>query len=469
MKNNKKKEIFSKVFPNGTMLEVIHDPKTGETNLVVSESKSSQILDKYTDEKGVEWFPFPSDSDLITKGFVKLPSASVQYGGLQNLYQEVRDFIAEYVKLPEDFLTISAVYTIFTWVYDRFHTIPYLRVTGDLGTGKTRFLQVVGHLCYKATLAGGSTSTAAVFRLIDMIGGTFVFDEADFKNSEMWSEVVKILNSGHTEDSPVTRMEVKKKDGEMSVKTFNVFGPKVLASRERFGDNALESRCVTEHLLPMKDVKRPIHLDETFKQRSLSIRDRLLAFRFDYFARVSANELSVEGIELPRLKQTALALTSISSLIGNEVLEEVKKYFGRYEKEFRVTQKYDVKADVVVSMINIIKKRKKDSDVSEKIYMLEIKNEFEKTFGDDYSEKNEKLTYYPGISISARKIGVHIRNLGIKPERDGKGFYIPYIQELKTIESLAERYGFDMKEELPDKMDTKNEEENEINPDDIPF
>ena len=61
------------------------------------------------------------------------------------------------------------------------------------GTGKTRFLSVVGNLCYQSMIAGGSVSLSALFRTLDNVRGTFVFDEADFQSSEMWNEIIKIL------------------------------------------------------------------------------------------------------------------------------------------------------------------------------------------------------------------------------------------------------------------------------------
>jgi hypothetical protein len=472
-KTNDEKLILSETLATGEMLEAIYCSDTSETHLVVQKDGKYETVPKYVDGRGAEWLPFANDNDLLTTKFVRLPSALGEYDGPKEIYLEIRSLIGEYMKLPDDFLTVSAIYAMFTWVFDKFHTIPYLRVIGDLGTGKSRFEQVMASICYKAMLCGSSITTASVFRTIDMIGGTFVFDEADFKSSDIWSEIVKILNSGHTKDTPVVRMDVNKKDGSMTVKTFTVYGPKILASRERFSDNALESRCMTQQLLPIKNTGKPIHLDQQFEEKSLALRNKLLAFRFDMYQKIKADESTLTGIELPRLKQSALALTSMASVIGNEVLGELTNFLKKYEKELQNNQKFDIKADVLLCILDIINE---DELPATKIYMNDIKMMFEVKNNEDYSDGNEQaykkgdgtILVYPKYNFSAKKIGGCVRTLGIKTERDGRGFFIPYPQEAETIKALVERYGFE--EEAKQKRNKNNAVSNEeIDLSDITF
>ena len=86
----------------------------------------------------------PLKDDIIMKRVVHLPSCPTPFGTEHNLYKMVRCFIHKYVGLSEFFEKLSAYYVLFTWLYDKFDTLPYLRVIGDYGTGKSRFLQTVG-------------------------------------------------------------------------------------------------------------------------------------------------------------------------------------------------------------------------------------------------------------------------------------------------------------------------------------
>lgn len=435
--------ILSKVLPTGEILETIYNPKDRETFLAIGIDGGTKIDTEYTDSKGDKWLPYPPD-DLITKGFVRLPSAVGQYETLSRLFWEIKDFIAEHMKVPSEFLDVATTYIFLTWVYDRFDTLPYLRIMGDFGTGKTRFQQVIGNLCYKS-MSGSSMSQASIFRTIDLIQGTLVLDEADFRSTELWSEITKILNAGHTKDFPVVRMNVKK-DG-MTTQAFVVFGPKVLASRERFGDEALESRCLTQVLLPIKS-KLPIHLPQDFHERATNLRNKLLAFRLANFYKVMADETTMKGIEFPRLQQSALALTSIASVIDDGLLSRILGFLGRYEKELMTARKHDVKADVLLCILDLIENKK--DQLMPKIYMIDIANKFNGRFYEEYSDIADRVRETrDGIFkdrqkiISPKRIGGHVRKLGIKTERDQDGFFIQIPQETERVELLRERYGFE--------------------------
>ena len=148
---------------------------------------------------------------------------------------------------------------------------------------------------------------------------------------------------------------------------------------------------------------------------------------------------------MPRLKQSALALTSIAVLISEEVSQKLINFLKRYEVELQNMQRHDVKADVLLCILSLL--QKDPVNIPSKIHMKKIKEEFEQKFSDDYSERKEKgysgISYPSTITISAKKIGIYVRDLGIKTGRDGHGFYIPCQQEGPHIEALAERYGFD--------------------------
>jgi hypothetical protein len=63
---------------------------------------------------------------------------------------------------------------------DAFNEVPYLRLRGEFGTGKTRFLQTVGSLCYRPIFTSGVSTVSPLFHLLDTFGGTLILDKADF-------------------------------------------------------------------------------------------------------------------------------------------------------------------------------------------------------------------------------------------------------------------------------------------------
>ncbi len=52
-------------------------------------------------------------------------------------------------------MKIVPYYILLTYVYDNFPEIPYLRVIGDYGSGKSRFMRVVGSVCYSPIITNG--------------------------------------------------------------------------------------------------------------------------------------------------------------------------------------------------------------------------------------------------------------------------------------------------------------------------
>src|SRR5205085_10842443 len=113
-----------------------------------------------------------------------------------------------YVDVSPLYEKLASYYVLLSWVYDGFNELPYLRLRGDYGTGKTRFLLTVGSLCYKPIFASGASTVSPLFRIIDAIQGTLVIDEGDFRLSDERAEIVKILNNGNARGFPVLRSEV---------------------------------------------------------------------------------------------------------------------------------------------------------------------------------------------------------------------------------------------------------------------
>jgi len=91
---------------------------------------------------------------------VLLPSEPEEYGSEEQLLAEIQSFIHRYVDVSSLFEKIASYYVLFSWVYDRFNELPYLRLRGDPGSGKTRVLLMVGSLCYKPIFASDASTVS---------------------------------------------------------------------------------------------------------------------------------------------------------------------------------------------------------------------------------------------------------------------------------------------------------------------
>src|SRR5438093_2798033 len=346
VKQQKPIPTVSAVFDDGAILEMVYHPAEKRTSFVFWKDGEW----KFELGLNVDFFRrfvlYSLNNNLIKNEVVLLLSQFEEYGSEEGLLDEIQSFIHRYVDVSPLFEKIASYYVFFSWVYDGFNELPYLRVRGDPGSGKTRFLLTIGSLCYKPIFASGASTVSPIFRILDSFHGTLIVDEGDFRFSDEKAEVVKILNNGNVKGFPVLRNEVSNKGREFNPRAYHVFGPKLVATRGFFDDKALESRFLTEEMGQYRlrnDV--PINLSDSYKDESLHIRNRLLLFRFrNLNKRKPAEDLVDRTIE-PRLNQIFVPLLSV--IEDPEALEDLRELARRYNKEMIADRGMDMEAQIL--------------------------------------------------------------------------------------------------------------------------
>jgi hypothetical protein len=414
----------SRVCRDGTLVELVYDPATRKTALAVSRFNGLwNIEEAVRIETSETLVPYSARNNLIANECVLLPSGPVEYGLKEELLADIRAFLRRYVDLSPLFEQIAAHYVLLTWVYDAFGELPYLRLRGDYGTGKTRGLLAIGSLCYRAFFASGASTTSPIFHTLNSFGGTLVLDEADFPYSDARADLVKILNNGTVPGMPVLRTVVNRHK-EFNPAAFKVFGPKLIAMRESFKDTALESRFLTEEtgMRPLRpDV--PIQLPPSLKTEALELRNRLLHFRFCEYGKIKSDtSVIVKGIE-PRLNQTAISLLS---MIDDPVLRaEVQAWLVSQNERTIADRRATPEAGVVAALVSTFA-------ASDKHHVLLG------TITDCFNDAHEAAYGHP---MTHKWVGYMLRvRLGIATHRSG-GVYVVPASEKAKVDALARRYG----------------------------
>src|SRR5208337_1638062 len=300
----------SAVLQDGTLIEMVYRPEERRTLLCVSTEGQVRYETNITHD-GKRLVPYSPENNLLKNEVVLFPSEATPYETEQALVAEIRQFIHRYVDVSPLFEEIASYYVLFTWVYDAFNELPYLRLRGDTGTGKTRFLLTAGSLCYKPIYASGASTVSPLFRILDSVRGTLIIDEGDFRFSDEKAEIVKILNNGNARGFPVLRSE-SVNSREFSPRAYAVFGPKLVSTRGFFQDRALESRCLTEETGGQRlrdDI--PLNLTAEYQREALAIRNKLLMFRIRNFGRRAIDATLVDRSIEPRLSQIFVPLLSV--------------------------------------------------------------------------------------------------------------------------------------------------------------
>lgn len=309
--NERRQVSCSSALIDGMLWEMVYRSEAKNT-LFVSLASGACTESNYLDDvDSGRVVPISPRNNLLRHEAVLLPSHIEPHGDASNLVHDVRTYIERYVDLSDSFLYLASWYVLLTWVYDAFNELPYLRFRGDYGSGKTRALTVIGAVTYKGFFASGASTVSPIFHTLDTFRGTLIFDEADFRFSDEKAELVKILNNGNVRGFPVLRTAVTSKH-EFNPQAFVVFGPKIVAMRGSYDDQALESRFLTEEMgqRPMRrDI--PINLPDTQKAEAQQLRNRLLDFRLRNWNRAKVAPSLVDGSRSARMNQILVPLLSI--------------------------------------------------------------------------------------------------------------------------------------------------------------
>jgi hypothetical protein len=426
---------------------------TKQFAVFIKDTEKVSYSEEYELEDRKKLLPIQTPN-LIDNRVVLLPTHAALYFSEQDLIKEIKEFLHKYLDIHPFYENVVAHYILMTWVFDRLSVVPYLRALGEFGTGKTRFIQAVGALCYKPMFLAGATSDAYLFRVIELFNGTLVINEFERVNSDLQSQITIILNNGYEKGMPVGRVEG---DKTREPRTFNVFCPKIFSTRKRFTDQALESRIIS---VPMRTTTRqdiPSFLDEDFWKDAEWIRNKLLLYRFknlnSLFLQEKENDRKRDLLSQlePRLKQTLLPLLYVVTDT------ELEKQFVDFALEYQ-GQIVDTRSNELPGL------------VFQKLYQLNNEQEGKVTVKEVADAANKEIEN-DRYRLTSQKVGKIIREeLGFKTHKGTGGFYFVDISQ-KQLEYHVTRFGVespltpssplpdsDSKEDLVDLKDFCGEE-----------
>lgn len=414
---------ISATLDDGALVELIYDPHERRTRFAIWRDGAVKISDTAPGPRGTRLVPYAPDNNLIKHGVVLFAREPTDYGSDEVLFADLLRFIHRYVDVPPRIERIACSYVLLSWVCDRFNELPYLRLRGDYGSGKTRFLLTVGSLCYKPIFASGASSTSPLFRILDAFGGTLIIDEGDFRFSDEKADIIKILNGGNVRGMPLLKTEVSK-SGEFNPRAFDIFGPKLVATRGPYQDRALESRFIT-HQSGGRALRAdvPINLPNEFREEAQALRNKLLLYRFRHWDRAGRVDGVVDpGIE-PRLNQVFAPLLSV---VENESLRaELREMAREHHRELVAERGMDVEAQVL-AVIRDLSERSEHGN-------LPIKD-ITAAFAERHAAEHEHAATNQWIGALVR------RKLGLRTHKSHGNYGIP-LTERPKLNRLFERYG----------------------------
>lgn len=351
-------------FFKGHLVEYVYDPVEKEAHLVVRDPAGKlETMDevwiddvKYVPQRGISF---------IEEGGVLFPSELGKLRSEQELASIIALFIQKYYLLDDpNFKWILAFYVMLTWVYDMFPAVPYLMATGDAGAGKSELMQRIGHICYRMYNASGANTASTFFRVSQMFHPTVFIDEADLVDGgDMTNDIVKYLNQGAMRTGKITRMvETFNAVGEkvFMPELFTCFGPKLIAMRADFKDNAVTSRSIVLKLMAKEPLELqaagvPLHMNDEFRRQAQAIRNDLLAWRMQRWqAEMQLTDDLMDLALSSRMNQVTMAIKAVGKLANNdEFRRQIDRVLRDLASEETLTRSMSVEARILEAMWQI--------------------------------------------------------------------------------------------------------------------
>jgi hypothetical protein len=300
----------------------VFDPATGEY----------EIAESVTDTDGTNYTPI--QDELFTKsGGIQLADSLDEYGTEAELITGIENHLSKYLDLKPLFLKLTALYILFTYMFDAVLELSYLNATGDAGSGKSRFGLAVA-LAARRGLSLITPSAASLYRIVDKFKPTLFLDEFNSDvNSDDAAAIIQILNAGFQKTAQIPR-QVPTADGKYKTEMFDAFCPKIIGSLKQSASNAFNSRCIEIQMERTTRNDIPLRLSRNLLSDAQSLRNKLTLWRMrnintDFETKLdrAERELRQSGI-IPRSIQINIPLYA---LINDEKLKQdfIKLLKGR--------------------------------------------------------------------------------------------------------------------------------------------
>jgi hypothetical protein len=251
-----------------------------------------------------------------------------------------------------------------------------------------------------------------------------LLDEADFGKTDVGADIVRILNSGYQKNTPVVRMDANE-NGVQVPRVFPVFGPKIINGRQRFKDEATESRCLTLQPAATDRTDIPRQLPGEFEDEARDIRNRLLSWRLKNLDGFVVANRHIPHLQ-PRTNQIILPLLAVAECLGEAKRDSYIKDLIDLAKKRDAQSQEVAGATVEAQLLHAY------LALNEAGTCKEIRN----WVVSDAGTADPRLSGW----LSYRRVASTMREMGFETPHTNRG-NVPRSNP-KRLEDLKARYGF---------------------------
>ncbi|HXG82562.1 MAG TPA: DUF3854 domain-containing protein [Pyrinomonadaceae bacterium] len=312
-------ETSFRVLTDGRVVEQIR----GGFAVYNPETNEHEKLDAVEDSDGTTCTPV-SDA-LFSEGGLYIADDLTEYETEKELIADIEKYLLKYLDLQPLFLKLTALYILFTYIFDKFLELSYINATGDMGSGKSRFGLAMA-LASRRGLALITPSAASVFRIVDKFQPTMFLDEFNSADSDDAAAIIQILNAGFQRTGKIPR-QVATGDGNFKTELFDPFCPKIIGSLKKSNSNAFNSRCIEIEMESTIRNDIPLSLSFQMLKDAGELRNKLTLYRLRNYHKDFETRRNRAETELKRTGISGRAIQVNCPLFALIESEEIKREF----------------------------------------------------------------------------------------------------------------------------------------------
>ena len=332
----------------------------------------------------------------------------VPFGDINILYESIFEFVEDHLVMDDDNeKKIMVLWIIASYKQHVFSTAPYLQFQGEIESGKTRALEVLGMLGYRA-INLITISPSALCRVIERFSPTVLLDQAEKKfdqKTERGCELYDVFMSGYKKGQ---RYIVADRNSDTEIISRDVFGFKAVASTRSF-DAAFDSRSFVFHMRQgYPKVKR---VTAESLSRAEELRNMLLYYHLKQDG-VGSVEVELGG----RRGELFDPLLAVGADFG-VVYDDIKEYMVEDQEVLGETMADTLEADI----------------------LREIKIWYH---GIEETERITIMDLASHLNMEPRAVGYRLKNMNIKRKHGREGAFIDLTDEAtqKELQYLFKKY-----------------------------
>ena len=380
----------------------------------------------------------PSVVDLAVRAKkMWYPPSSISDDNYDELWSDVREYIRDHWDAGDDddadaIYDGLTAYALSTWVRENLTFLPHLMLRGHTTGGKTRLLNTLARVSYRAIVSASATP-ASMYRLVDSYNASYFISEYHGLDRDSRLELDNIVRAGQKKGEVVTRAEPSQNGYEPMV--YDPFTHAAIATQYEPKDDIV-NRCIQVKSSTSTRDMPAVH-DET---QAESIRNRLLYARYRLLHSDEWERAEVEAYEyLADRDITGRTREKLLSGVTMAILWDCLDSFGAF-------------VDLIAEQDQIASAESEDALFVEAVKDLAFDKIGSRTDVDGdpfaaitipYSEITDRYEEITGVEKNASWAGHIVKRLGFEKARKRNGTVIEDPDLGDKLRSKCEHFNLD--------------------------